>query len=53
VHLSYLPYVDLFRADGDTSQTGAVVAKRFGSRIIPKLDALPDEIDRALAAKGA
>lgn len=53
VHLSYLPYVDLFRADGDTSQTGAVVAKRFGSRIVPKLDALADEIDRALAAKGA
>ena len=53
VHLCYLPYVDLFRADGDTSQTGAVVAKRFGARIIQKLNALPQEIDRALAARGA
>ena len=47
-HLAYLPYSDIFRADGDSSQIGRPIAKLFGKRIVPKLDQLPDAIEHAL-----
>tara|TARA_E500000305_G_scaffold51586_4_gene40359 strand:- start:77 stop:1327 length:1251 start_codon:yes stop_codon:yes gene_type:complete len=49
-HLACLPYVDLFRADGDTSEVGKPVAELFGKKIVSKLAQLPSEIERSLSS---
>lgn len=50
-HLACLPYVDLFRADGDTSEVGRPIAKLFGKKIVSKLAHLPSEIEAALSGR--
>lgn len=47
-HLSYLPYCDVFRADGDASQTAKPLADLYGTRIVSKLKTLRSSIDAAL-----
>jgi hypothetical protein len=48
LHLCYLPYCELFRADGDFSSTAAPVAEAYGTKVVSKLSDLPRAIDRCL-----
>ena len=47
-HLTYLPYCDLFRTDGDASETAKPLAAHCGTRIVSKLSMLSSAIDEEL-----
>ena len=47
-HLAHLPYCDVFRADGDTSETARPLASAYKTKVVPKLQELPAQIESAL-----
>lgn len=48
LHLSYLPYCDVFRADGETAQVAKRVAAIFGTRVVSRAEDLIAAIDDLL-----
>jgi len=48
-HLMHLPYVDIFRADGDFSQTVQSITNRYDVTVVSKLRDLPAAIDHRLS----
>lgn len=44
LHAIYAPYVDVFRADGHTSSLLRPYSKRYGSKVIDRIEQLPSAI---------
>lgn len=51
LHATYLPYVDIFRADGFVANAVSSAKLPGGAIVVPKLMALPETIERLLAKK--
>ena len=51
LHTAYLPYVDIFRADGNTASIIEQAKLPFRTRIVSKLTDLPNEINNLLKLK--
>ncbi len=49
LHMCYLPYVDIFRCDGEASAVARKVAGRYGTEIVSKLAVLCPVIEQKLA----
>ncbi len=51
LHAAYLPYVDIFRADGNTASIIDKAKLPFKTKVVAKLADLPDEINNLLMLK--
>lgn len=51
IHAGYVPYVDIFRADGFIANQVKSLANNYGTTVVGKLTDLPHEIERKLAAR--
>jgi hypothetical protein len=50
-HATYLPYVDIFRADGNTASIIEQAKLPFKTKVVSKLTDLPKEIENLLMLK--
>lgn len=51
LHAAYLPYVDIFRADGNTASIIEQAKLPFKTKVVSKLTDLPNEIENLLILK--